>query len=573
MNSPDASSQPLGQALPSATRLEEFVIEKVLGAGGFGITYLARDVSLDRKVVIKENLPVQFAFRDTRSLTVAPRHSHGDDAENFSWSLDNFSKEAAMLASLDHPGIVRVLRRFEAFGTAYFVMPHVDGIPLDELMQQRRGKPFAEEELRGLLERVLNALAYLHDRGIYHRDIKPGNILITSEGIPVLIDFGSARQRLSERSMTVVESVGYTPFEQLQSRGNVGPWSDLYALGATLTRILTGELPPKALDRMRGDPFEPLAEREALRGKFSHPLLASIDKALRVDEEARWSDARDWQTGLVLGAARPAESPQSYGGGAGPNLMSGEVGDGMRFHIGGGADVVVRYVPGGRFQMGSPPHEAGRDDNENQVWVTLSSHLWMGETEVTQGQWAAVMGNNPSHFKGEDWENLPVESVSWNETQEFIVKLNSQWPPSAGWKWALPTEAQWERACRGGKTTATAFGDSLSSLQANFDGNLPYGAAARGPNLAKTTVVKSYDPNAYGLYDMHGNVWEWCADAYQEKLPCGNDPLVSEGMYRVSRGGSWQYFSWGCRSAYRYYGVPDKRLMSRGFRLATVPSR
>jgi formylglycine-generating enzyme required for sulfatase activity/serine/threonine protein kinase len=628
VNSPEASSQTQGQALPAGTRLEEFVIEKVLGAGGFGITYLARDVSLDRHVVIKENLPVQFAFRDTHSLTVAPRHSHGEDAGNFAWSLENFSKEAAMLASLDHTGIVKVLRRFEAFGTAYFVMPYVDGIPLDELMQQRCGKPFAEDELRGLLERVLHALAYLHDRGIYHRDIKPSNILITSEGIPVLIDFGSARQRLSERSMTVVESAGYTPFEQLQSRGNVGPWSDLYALGATLTRILTGDLPPKAMDRMRRDPFEPLAEREALKGKYSHLLLASIDKALRVDVDDRWPDAMKWRAALVteehgtrieLPSHRlperelPLENPPNrtaprrrptrkivayvmlavlVGGliigltrellemrdlrKAALLLASGKVGEGVGIRIPNGEAIVLRYVPGGRFQMGTPASEAKWDDtfcqDEEQVSVTLSNHFWMGETEVTQGQWMAVMGSNPSYFKGGDWKKRPVENVSWNEAREFIQKLNADSPPGAGWKWALPTEAQWERACRGGTTTATAFGNSLSSLQANFNGNYPYGGAAKGPYLEKTAPVKSYEPNAYKLYDMHGNIPEWCADTYQETLPGGVDPLITTGWNRVIRGGGFGRVGLVCRSSSRHSNGPDYR-NDYGFRLAVVPPR
>jgi serine/threonine protein kinase len=128
------------QALPAGTRLEEFVIERVLGSGGFGITYLAKDTALGRQVVIKENLPVQFCFRDTHSLTVTPRHSHGEDAENFQWSLDNFWKEGAMLASLDHRGIVRVLRSFQAFGTAYFVMPFVEGLAFDALIEDRAAK-------------------------------------------------------------------------------------------------------------------------------------------------------------------------------------------------------------------------------------------------------------------------------------------------------------------------------------------------------------------------------------------------------------------------------------------------
>ena len=149
---------PSGQALPPGTHIEEFVIERILGVGGFGMTYLALDNRLDRKVVIKENLPVQFCYRDSLSMTVAPRHTHGDDVDNFLWSLENFSRESAMLASLDHPGIVKVLRSFEAFGTAYFVMPYVEGVALDELAKQRAGTPFTQKELMDLLDDVLSAL-------------------------------------------------------------------------------------------------------------------------------------------------------------------------------------------------------------------------------------------------------------------------------------------------------------------------------------------------------------------------------------------------------------------------------
>ena len=288
-----------GQTLAAGTQLEEFVIERVLGEGGFGITYLARDTGLGRLVVIKENLPVQFAWRDPQSLTVAPRHTSGD-ASDFAWSLENFSKEAAMLASLDHPGIVKVLRSFSALGTAYFVMPFVEGVAFDELIDARmaEGQPFSEEELRGLLDRTLDALAHLHDRGIYHRDIKPANILISNDGIPALIDFGSARQRLSERSMTVVESAGYTPFEQLQSRGKVGPWSDLYALGATLVKAITFESPPKAADRIGAESMAPLASRDVLAERYSVSFLNSIDRSLAVNTADRWQNAKEWQDGM-----------------------------------------------------------------------------------------------------------------------------------------------------------------------------------------------------------------------------------------------------------------------------------
>jgi TPR repeat protein/serine/threonine protein kinase len=262
------------------------------------MTYLALDTRLGRKVVIKENFPAQYCFRDTGSLTVAPRHTHGSDADNFQWSLDNFNREAGMLASLDHPGIVRVLGSFEAFGTAYFVMPFVEGETLDQLARSRAGDPFTHDGLIGLLEWLLDALSYLHGHGIFHRDIKPGNILVTREGRPVLIDFGSARQQLGERSMTVVESAGYTPFEQLQTRGNVGPWSDLYSLVATVVKVMTGEAPPKANDRTMGDPWQPLAVREDLKAQYSSEFLHTLDQALRLPIDERWRNADEFKKAL-----------------------------------------------------------------------------------------------------------------------------------------------------------------------------------------------------------------------------------------------------------------------------------
>jgi serine/threonine protein kinase/cyclophilin family peptidyl-prolyl cis-trans isomerase len=301
------------QALPPGTRIEEFVIERVLGSGGFGITYLARDASLSRQVVIKENLPAQFSWRDPASGTVRPRATSGGEADDFLWSMQNFLREADTLASLDHPGIVRVLRKFEANGTAYFVMPFVDGVALDELIEERQREHewFTEIELTGMLSRLLAALDYLHARGIYHRDIKPGNILITSEGIPMLIDFGSARQRLSERSMTVVESAGYTPFEQLQTRGEIGPWSDLYALGATLVKAITGTAPPKAADRVMGDPWQGVSRDAQWMKVYSTSFLQSIDQVLSVNPAQRWQSGDEWMQAVNANPStpHPADAP------------------------------------------------------------------------------------------------------------------------------------------------------------------------------------------------------------------------------------------------------------------------
>jgi serine/threonine protein kinase len=303
--SPCSDILPQGQALPPGTRLEEFVIEKVLGSGGFGITYLARDSQLGRQVVIKENLPAQFCFRDSASLAVRPRHSQGEDAENFAYSLASFEQEAMTLASLDHPGIVKVLRRFEAFGTAYFVMPFVEGAALDDLLKQ--GKRFEQGELQELLQRLLSALGYLHERGIYHRDIKPGNILISAAtGEPVLIDFGAARQRLGEKSLTVIESAGYTPFEQLQTRGKVGPWSDIYALGATFYKVLTGETPAKAADRVLEDSQAPLIQMEELTGQYAESLLTGVDRAMAPRSAERFQNSGEWIGWFV---ERPVATP------------------------------------------------------------------------------------------------------------------------------------------------------------------------------------------------------------------------------------------------------------------------
>lgn len=297
-----AETPPAQQALRPGSRLEEFEIIRELGSGGFGVTYIAFDHSLRRDVVIKENLPV-FAFRDPSTSTVHPRSTLGEDAELFAWSLTNFVREAQTLAKFLHPNIVPVLRVFEANGTAYFVMPFVEGRPLSDAFKQHAGQPYTEKELRSLLMPLLDALEHLHAQQVYHRDIKPGNVLLQADGKPVLIDFGSARQLLSQKSLTVVESPGYTPSEQLESRGNVGPWSDLYALAATLYKAITGENPPKAMDRIKRDPIRSLARDYA--GAYSVPFLAIIDRALNFDEEKRPQSVAEWRAALLAVEQRP----------------------------------------------------------------------------------------------------------------------------------------------------------------------------------------------------------------------------------------------------------------------------
>jgi formylglycine-generating enzyme required for sulfatase activity len=180
-------------------------------------------------------------------------------------------------------------------------MPYVEGVTFGDLIEARRksAKAFSLGEIEALLLPILGGLETLHAQGVYHRDIKPGNILITKDGgSPVLIDFGAARQMVSERSHTVIESPGYTPFEQLQSRGNVGPWSDLYALGAALHKALTGHSPPKANDRMPDDGYQPLSGRSDLVSRYGADFLSGIDRALSVRITRRWQSAGEWKASL-----------------------------------------------------------------------------------------------------------------------------------------------------------------------------------------------------------------------------------------------------------------------------------
>ena len=225
------------------------------------------------------------------------------------------------------------------------------------------------------------------------------------------------------------------------------------------------------------------------------------------------------------------------------------------------------YVPPGEFMMGS---ESDKGNEKPVHRVTFREGFWMGKYEVTQTQWQAVMGDNPSHFKGCD--NCPVEQMLWDEVQEFLQKLNTA---KDGFIYRLPSEAEWEYAARGGTTTEFAFGDSLSSAQANFDGNYPYGGAAKGVYLERTAPVGSYRPNRFGLYDMHGNVSEWVQDLYHydyDGAPTDGSAWLSGGVSNayVMRGGTWYSKAKTLRSAGRDVRVPPNRPGLRGFRLVAV---
>jgi formylglycine-generating enzyme required for sulfatase activity len=248
------------------------------------------------------------------------------------------------------------------------------------------------------------------------------------------------------------------------------------------------------------------------------------------------------------------------------------------------AGVKLCWCPAGRFVMGSPRGEPERRPGEDQVEVTLTRGYWTGRHEVSQGQWKRVLGELPGKQTAGEGDDYPVTTVNFAEAEAFCRKLTEK-SRAAGelpmaWEFRLPTEAQWEYACRAGTRTATSFGDQLSSTQANFQGR-PYNGAGEGPSLKRAAPVGSYPPNPWGLYDMHGNVYEWCRDWYHASLPGGTDPDLwsakdsalanrDGSVSRVRRGGCWADEGWPCRSAFRLRFEPERGHDHIGFRVVCV---
>ena len=244
------------------------------------------------------------------------------------------------------------------------------------------------------------------------------------------------------------------------------------------------------------------------------------------------------------------------------------------------------WCPPGKFIMGSPLTESERRPGEDQVEVTLTKGFWMGKFEVMQGDWKRAMGKLPGPATAElpEQDDLPVGHVNFAEAEAYCLKVTELARQSGelpkDWEFRLPTEAQWEYACRAGTTTATAFGDKLSSKQANFKGK-PYNGAEPGPSLGHAVKVGSYRPNSWGLHDMHGNTFEWCRDWYHSKLPGGVDPDLYSARAtaalnrtgdasRVRRGGAWTDDGWPCRCAFRLRFEPERRYDHIGFRVVLV---
>jgi serine/threonine protein kinase len=290
-------------ALPRGQDLAEYTIERNLGQGGFGLTYLAKDNSLGSLVAIKEYLPQDLAARVNGKTQIVPNLDSRSAVKDYQWGLKRFLAEAQALARFKHPNIVRVLRFMEANGTAYMVMEYEKGQSLGQYLKDHDQK-LDENNLMRIFLPVLNGIGAVHDAGMMHLDIKPDNIYLREDGTPMLIDFGSARHSMTGHGVDkTVLTPGYAPAEQYPGQGEQGPWTDIYAIGASMYRCIRGKRPASGLERyqtilkLQVDPLTPAVK--VGQGKYQQTILECIDWAMRANPGDRPKSARELQDKLV----------------------------------------------------------------------------------------------------------------------------------------------------------------------------------------------------------------------------------------------------------------------------------
>ena len=299
-------------ALPNGYTIQEYRIEAMIGAGGFGLTYLAHDANLNTKVAIKEYLPADFALR-SEDQTVQPKSSAAQPT--FEWGLKRFLDESRTLASFRHPNIVRVMRFFQANQTAYMVMEFIAGKALNDWV--KTNGTLNEAGLVSIALPLLDGLEAIHKSGYLHRDIKPPNIFIRDDGSPVLIDFGSARMNVDpNKDLTSIVSPGFAPLEQYHANGKQGPWTDLYSFGGVLYWLVTGKKPVEAVGRIRED-TQPAAADIGDPKMYGVEFLKAIDWALKPNEQDRPQTVPAFRSALARG--RSADSLSMVSAIAAPN--------------------------------------------------------------------------------------------------------------------------------------------------------------------------------------------------------------------------------------------------------------
>ena len=633
--------------LKHGTQLQggRYIIEKVIGQGGFGITYLATRTVFNEKVAVKEFFMKDFCNRDSETFNVSVGSAGSRDAvERF---RQKFLKEAQNIYRLKHRHIIPVIDVFEENGTAYYVMEYVGG---GSLADKVSNGALPETAALRYIRQVAGALEFVHGNRMMHLDIKPANILVDDADNVVLIDFGLAKQYDEEGHQTSTTPVGishgYAPIEQYRRSGvsSFSPAADIYSLGATLFKLVTGKTPPEAgdiisaglpqfpailslpvrnaikaamqpackdrpqsvaeflslldegtivavdddtkiLDKITGDDetiVEPLphpSDRERVvvesNGKKNWlpviigvvlAVIAAILIVLFVGGGYDYDGYYDHESSYVDPEKEPRydDSVKSYNDNSELVLPVQPVAQYVhcdREFMVNGIRFKMVAVDGGTFRMGATEEQQKAGKDEYPVHTVTLSDYYIAETEVTQQLWEAVMGYNPSHFVG---SYNPVEKVSYNDCMLFVARLNDLLADELpeGHRFRLPSEAQWEFAARGGNRS--------NGYQYSGDYSLGGIAWYKGNSNSKTNAVKSKSPNELGIYDMSGNVYEWCSDWYGNYSSAAQtDPEGPlSGKDRVLRGGCWSYGAEFCRVAFRSNREPDYKGNNRGLRLA-----
>jgi formylglycine-generating enzyme required for sulfatase activity len=562
-------------------------VVEMLGRGGFSRTYLGEDTRrLNTKCVIKHFFPAPITKINPQLLEK---------------SINLFYEEAKRLLQLeDHPQIPNLFAYFEEDKQLYLVQQLIEGRTLLKELQEEGC--FNQKKLVKDLLDLTQILQFIHKIPVIHRDLKPENVIRRNkDGKLVLIDFGISKEltgTMNTKFGITTGTPGYAPPEQMLY-GEASTSSDLYGLGAMSLHLLTGTH-PFYLYNPRDNSWLWKEQLQVKGIKISDELANIIDKLL-ADLPNRYKLAEELMhdlNALVLPQQSEAVR-QSFvvppvnhisqiklkefefevitldGLGQEINRYSDNAGYFIE-HLGTDFLLEMVYVSGGEFVMGSPNTEKDRDIYESPQHKVTLAPFFLGKYPISQAQWRWVANlpevNNtldpdPAKFKG---DNRPIENVSWQDCVEFCARLSRE----TGKKYGLPSEAQWEYACRAGTVTPFHFGESITPELANYDGSYSYGTGPKGKNRWETTPVGSFQfANGFGLYDMHGNVWEWCADPWHPNYrDAPTDGSIWEqggnDNYRVFRGGSWHSLPLVCRSAYRYRYPPVYRYNSIGFRIA-----
>lgn len=544
-----------------------------LGAGAFGEVWRARKPSQRRSVALKILL-------------------------NKEVDLDALLQEVSTWAlGTGHPNVLRFIGARVFDGQPVLISKYVRDGSLQDWLEWCGGKAPRQREAVLWTQGILAGLAYLHGHKIIHRDLKPANILMDG-GTPRIADFGLSRVLIVDNSSAGFGgTIAYSAPEAF--RGARTEQTDVWSVGVILYQLLAGRLPFSGKDRQAVVKAICYAKPAPLPTSVPAWVSAVVRKALAKDVQLRFKTATEMLAALSAPAPAPTRATsgadESYGMGVlvGLVLLGGVIWWASQpspvtgptspqptpkakasapaplprdfTETIAGVNFEMKVLPGGSFLMGSPASEEGRSDHEGPQHRVRVPAFAISKYEITQAQWQAVMGDNPASFIG---PSFPVENISWYEAKAFCQRLSQL----TGKVYRLPTEAEWEYAARARTVSPFSFGLTLSSAQANFNGNYPYGDATEGDYHRQTLDVGNFMPNAFGLFDMHGNVREWCEDVWHvnyKKAPGDGSNWTSGGdsSLRVIRGGSWDSFGSACRAASRNGLAPGDRSNDLGFRI------